>query len=110
MGWLLKDAQVLASALIFDSTKKVNATLRSSTLDKDEVVIVRGRTFINSFFHSGDVLLVRSDGDLKVNSIRRLKRNRIGIPVLGDTLTFYIPIRIAAKLDIHIGDQLEIRD
>ncbi len=110
MSWLLKDATVLSSALILGSGMHSWPLARRKLFEQEQALILNQHRFITSFFLRNDSLLMKCDESMVVVSLSRLKPNRIGGVSFKTACWVLIPSQIAGHVEVHIGDQLEIKN
>ncbi|MDA8102051.1 MAG: hypothetical protein M0Z34_03690 [Nitrospiraceae bacterium] len=109
MSWLLKDANVLSSAVVFTPKARAWPWERGSVLTREQSVVLQGRHLLHSFLSGEKVLVVVCDKEMNVTSLRSLAPNRIGGLTFRSGAIVMIPARVSANFDIHVGDKLELR-
>ena len=109
MSWLLKDANVLSSAVVFTPKVRAWPWVRAAVLTHEQSAVLEGRHLLHSFLVHGKVLVVVCDKDMNVTSLRSLAPNRIGGLSFHAGTIVMIPVRVSANFDIHVGDKLELR-
>ena len=109
MSWLLKDANVLSSAVVFTSKSRAWPWKRAAVLAREQSVVLEGRHLLHSFLAHEKVLVVVCDKEMNVTSLRSLAPNRIGGFALHSGAIVVMPVRVSANFDIHVGDKLELR-
>ena len=109
MSWLLKDANVLSSAVVFTPKARAWPWKRAAVLAREQAVVLEARHLLHSFLAREKVLVVVCDKEMKVTSLRSLAPNRIGGLTFRSGVIVLFPVRVSANFDIHVGDKLELR-
>ena len=109
MSWLLKDETVLSSAVIFSKRSGIRAYVRAIQNHSQESVVLLRHHFVHSLLAKENVVVVVCNSANVVTGLRSLKPNRIGGLVLHSGAIIIIPARTMSHIDLHVGDQLEIR-
>lgn len=110
MSWLLKEATVLSSAIVIQPKHHFSPWIRRGYLEQDQALILLDHHFVTSLLLPRKVILVKCDSDLHVVGLSQLKPNRLGGASLKPIAWVLIPDRVVAHVDLHVGDQLEIRN
>ncbi len=109
MAWLIRDDRVLASLEVPDGMKaKGRGLLGRDGLD-GAMLLDRTRS-VHTFGMRFDLDLAFLDADLVVIRTMRLKRNRITLPVWGARAVLEAEAGTFGSWELHIGDELGIRE
>lgn len=109
MAWLIRDDRVLASLEVPQGARaKGRGLLGRDGLD-GAMWLDRTRS-VHSFGMRFDLDIAFLDGDGVVIRTMRLKRNRITLPVWGARTVLEAEAGCFGSWDLHIGDQLGIRE
>ena len=107
-GWLLRDAEVLASLEVARGrVAKARGLLGRESLDG--ALLIRGARSVHSFNMAFELDVAFLDADMVVIRTMRLHRNRVTLPVWRARAVLEAEAGAFGRWELKVGDVIEIR-